>query len=380
MKINLGIVSVEETDFKRLEFLTDLFKNRRPISPNYQSDFFIAALKVLVNYMLSDRITEGLGQNGWAISDKKYMTDLYGERIIKDFNDSLMTSVVVSLAINTFYREFKKKKCLSNELEEYLERLISYSIIPYFKEHWIESLGAGGTFSLDRENNKRIVPTYRHSSWLLLIWLEFPIFYDRVEKSINYLLTDYERVNWLEEKVATDIAAYKAFNRIMQLDEFSRLISNSKIEVYLKDLENRITAKYVENIHGWTSGINKKRGRQIYTLFVLAELANYFEDKSKRFYENIHTAWDYSIDGDWNILRDGIEFDFQSGSPDLNLLSLGFSSLCRRTKLSIKDEEIFKTIYPLIMERLKSGEIGNPYSWALSYFLYDISMLVGDSK
>lgn len=378
MKINTGIITIEESDFKRIKLFLENIRNNSTLFINYQSEYFISGLIRLCNYILNDQIKNGLGKNGWAISDKKYMSDLYGKKNVKDFNDSLMTSVVVSLALNKFYKEFKKKDCLSDELVKHLENIINKSIITYFDEHWTLTTGSGGTYTRDRENNIRIVPTYRHSSWLLLIWLEFPIFYNRVEKSIKYLLDDFENIDWKKEKVATEIATFKAFNAIKQLDEFNSFIKNSKIDLYLKSLENSIVVKYNENIEGWTSGINIKRGRQIYTLFVLAELANYFGDKTRKFNECIQSAWINSINGEWDILKAGSEFDFQSESPDINLLSLSFSSIQRRNKLSSKEEDLRRKIYSLIMERLNSNDIGKPYSWALSYFLYDISVQVGN--
>jgi len=285
---------------------------------------------------------------------------LYGKEIGDQTKDSVMTTVVVVRSLIRYLKLLINSSDIDirNKGIQIRQKLLQ-DLAEYVNKRWDKFFDYGGILAFDRENEPKIRPSLRHTAWLLQLWMDIPEYFDRIEKTLEYLLIAFESYDWKEEKVATDVAIYTAFKNLLSNDEiFFSENTEIKIKSILKRIEKYIISKYDYDLNGWTSGISKVGGRQIYTLFVIAELIKFKSDiclELKNLLEN--NLADTFSSNKWRSQDNaGIPL-LPNGRSSLSASVLASSALFRKITLSKKEKTILMILTVLLLIRLITTKI-----------------------
>lgn len=277
VSLTLGPISIP------IQSILNFFKkaatdNKKPLK-NWSLDLAIQALAPAVEWLLADRVAEGIGIGGWGQSDAKYMLYLYGEG--EAITDSVMTTVVTMEAITRFINIIELLELgewNSSKQREWWNCSIQQDVFEYAKKRWNPRTGEGGTLKLGREGDWALAPRYRHTSWLVRLWLILPGTYKNIRTTIRALVEGCDIVPWDTEKVATPVAAYTALRELAKRHTVEGILPKVESELLSDIFLDLVKAKYKPDIKGWTSGLDPRKGRHLYTLFVLAELSKDWEN------------------------------------------------------------------------------------------------------
>ncbi len=378
-----GLLSVSDTEILKwskwlINHISIPFDPFKEVS----TDEFLTAINNLVKYLLMDNILEGLGQGGWGHSDRKYMEYLYGGEEASRTNDSVSTTVVVVEALYEYLSHIGSSKIESNQIEESpikLRDLIVLRLNNYLLNRWDSKTGAGGALSIGREGDPILAPRYRHTASLLRLWTLLP---GQLQKSMitaKNIIDNFKNVSWEKEKVATDVAAYKALDIIQNNIELFKLLGEDEVIFYKNCLKDQIVSKYNDKIEGWTSGKNPIGGRQLYTLFVLVEMADIYKEPSSLLSQKMTNALKATMRPPWNDST-CVGLPLKPNSPaNINTSSLAVSALLRKPSLDRKEKEFLVDTTKYVVNFLStegSGNLQEAYSWALSYLLKDLCQFI----
>jgi len=358
-----------------------LSRIRRPFNPFAHADptLLFGALTNAANYLLSDRLEEGIGKGGWGRSDRKYMQDLYGEEAIQDFHDSVMTTTVVVEALYKYLtclaqREEERSACRLKELRD----AITHQLDQYLEPRWDKDKGHGGVLHPGRENDVTLVPRYRHTAWLMRLWVLLPGYRKNCLRTAQNLVEEFDRTDWSREKVATDMAAHSAFSAALDTKGVCGDVGDEKISYYVDCLEDQVLKKFEDDLPGWTSGRDRLIGRQPYTLFVLTEMAAVWSQPSSRLAVKMETALRATMREPWSKdNEDGVAM-VPNGPPEIGATSLFVSALLRKPQLSAEEQAVLRSGIDFLLRALNAPSadaLDGTYSWALSYFLKDACRL-----
>jgi len=352
-------------------------KEKDPFSICKDKYGLIKSLYNSVNYLIKDQIKPSdEGKGGWGYSDKAYMNFLYGEKEASSMTDSVMTSVVAFNALKKYKKVteyFDKTDNIVINIKEILNKASEYFLL-----RWNAKKGFGGTIkSYGREAEYKLVDSYRHTGWLLRVWLTDPHFHDRVIKTANYLINNFDEEDLMTEKVATEIAVYTSLQELLYVDLFQTELDFDKIKLILWQLESNIIKKYTDEIHGWTSGNNAVNGRQLYTLFTLAELIKLVK-KGSPIHILLNNVYKKTFSDSSGYILDNGMTQYKNGPQDINTSCLAISVLNRKGNLDKYEKKLFQKMCEYLICKLSDIEFVNDsnhealYSWTLSYFINDL--------
>jgi hypothetical protein len=385
MQINIGPVSVEFSELERLleGCVQKFYKHNNPF--NGVTEVSIQkALTTVLYYLLNDRLTEGVGKGGWGKSEKNYAYDVYGKEAANMAEDSITTSALAILGIEQYIallREYGQEGCGRALVEAWESRWPEIDV--YLKNRWNERIGWGGViFYGGHELEQGIRPSYRHTAWLLRLWLKLPhhLYVERAKKTAKYFIESYQNYDWAQEKAFTSIVAHSTLTELKRCEWLTHILDMGQIMFLQEFFEKEIIDKYDYQFDGWVSGSNHEIGRQSYTLSAMCEMPYIFEDTNSDLNRKFQKAWNETLFGKWKS-KDGIGIPKQLGGPsDINLSCLAVSALMRRKELS-KKEKIFLSdtgSYLINLFANKSQEaLKGTYSWTLGYLLHDMCQFIG---
>lgn len=379
--ITVDFSSIVDVLKEKLKRLSGLATKETPFS-NISEAKLSMALVNAINLLLNDRLTDGLGRGGWGHSEKIHAREFFGEKAANRTEDSVMASVNTILALRaciSLLRQSKSPKVL--DLLSKIANIVYKDFDGYIGRRWNKKYGYGGILKYGRENEGNILTSYRHTAWLLLLWLEDMRYARNIEITYQYLVDNFEVTNWKRESVFTDFATYSALKSVLDYNQQSKSLNVERVPMFFSSLEASILSKYVFELNGWTfedqkTEENKNRwlaARQPYTLCVLTEMAHHF-DKTNGLAHSMKRALDETIKGDWKACNGkyGIP-KLPNGDPDIILSSLGASVLLRKSNKSLEEMLYLQEIVDFVVTSLAEnrGSVNESYLWPLSYFVRD---------
>jgi len=375
--LSLGPISIP------IQSILELFKshqanNERIELQDCPYDLLTNAVVSAVDVLVSDRVVSGLGSGGWGRSDAAYMSYLYGEGEV--VTDSVMTTVVTMEALTSFLSSIDTlEKWKSGAKREWWEQTIRQQVREYADKRWNPRTGEGGTLKQGREGDWVLAPRYRHTAWFVRLWYILPGTYKNLERTVLALIDGFDSVSWNTEKVATPIAAYTALRQLGMRKTSEDIVPKTKREFLQDALLDIVKATYKPDIHGWTSGIDPQEGRNLYTLFVLAELAEDWEHVDNELRNMLTEALQSTITDSCFVDQNSRYLPMPgSQEPDMNSTSLVFAALTRKPTLQ-KDERVFLGEITRFLSHKFSALDGdnrsNLFAWTTAYFvkgIYDL--------
>jgi len=335
-------------------------------------DLATYAVVSAVDTLVSDRVTSGPGAGGWGRSDAAYMSYLYGEGEV--VTDSVMTTVVTMEALARFVTSIDTlEKWKTGAKREWWEQTIRQQVREYADKRWNPRTGEGGTLKQGREGDWVPAPRYRHTAWFVRLWYILPGTFKNLETTVQALIEGFDSVPWNTEKVATPIAAYTALRQLARRKTSEDIVLRTKREFLQDALLDIVKATYKPDIQGWTSGIDPQKGRNLYTLFVLAELAEDWERVDNELRNMLNEALQSTItDSCFSGQKSRYLPMPGSQEPDMNSTSLVFAALARKPTLQ-KDERMFLGEITSFLSHEFSAPDGdsrsNLFAWTTAYFV-----------
>ena len=388
--INVDITSFVGVLKSKLEKLYDQTETKA-LFANISELQLSKALVNAINILLEDRFTEGLGKGGWGHSEKVHAKEFFGEQAVARTEDSVMASINAILALReciSLLRQSDSKQAIS--MLKRITEIVYNDFSEYIEKRWNKKYGYGGTLKYCRENDWNILTSYRHTAWLLLLWLKDLRYVSNILPTYKYLLENFEEIDWKSESIFTDFATYSAFKSALDYNHQTQLLNISNIPTFLSCLEASILSKYDIELSGWTfehlkTEENKNRwyaARQPYTLCVLAEMVDCFNSTSELAYSMKH-ALNQTISGGWRASEGecGIS-KMPNEKPDTVLTSIGISVLLRKRIRTPEEKYFLKGSLEFVITSLaeNSNSIRNSYLWPMTYFIRDICNLLNNAK
>jgi hypothetical protein len=180
-------------------------------------------------------------------------------------------------------------------------------------------------------------------------------------------------VEWGSEKVATPIASYTALRELSRRGLDTALISSIGVKYRQEELTDLVKQQFKPELHGWTSGIAPEKGRNLYTLFVLAELAEDWDKVDDGLRHMMNDALEHTAE---NVRTDADGCSFvvkqDDSGPDLNSSCLAFAAISRKPSLTQEDRRLYENLAGFLIRRFAglSYEADTElYSWTLAYFV-----------
>lgn len=385
--VKLGVVSVEFTldellgSFNKIKGLIrskDKFDFK--LLPGSTEHYIIKALENAASLLINDRIDVDPGKGGWAKSDKVYTSKLYGKDTALNSADSVMSSVIAVIALKKCRRIFRHLK--GNEAVDLATKIdeIVRDFDSYLYSRWNPKYGFGLTWASREGAKDSVQPSYRHTAWFLLYWIEMQK-YDEIAITSKYLIENYEGTKWTEEKVATDVATYVALRKLLDNPVEHLKYNKSQVHGINKSLEISILDKYVSDIGGWNAQHlmaknNELRtaSRQSYTLFVLAELFPLLMQESE-LYDALKIALEHTLTGEWKAKDGELGFsEIPSGESVFDISCLGASALFRKPNRDKNETKYLSNSMGYVIKALAENDecIKEAYLWPLCYVVQDI--------
>ena len=252
MKIKLGAVEIELSDLRKAVLLfRGLFE--RSQSPAAILDCvdpkkLLVSLGNAIEFLLKDRLEEGIGKGGWGRSDRIYMSDLYGPEEGVVTRDSVMTTVSVIVALQAadkLLRRFSSAFAVHTWPQIWDE--IRSGVNTYTKERWDSATGAAGTLRSDRDGTPRLAPSYRHTAWFLRLVTTDCAFVDAA-RIAQHLIKVFDGVEWEKEKASTPAASLSAFELIERDEGLLGLVNKAGVTYRRQVSEQVLVKKYMANL------------------------------------------------------------------------------------------------------------------------------------
>ncbi|MDY6972786.1 MAG: hypothetical protein SV775_10705 [Thermodesulfobacteriota bacterium] len=370
--LSLGPISIP------IQSILELFKsyqtnNERIELRDCPYDLLTYAVVSAVDTLVADRVVSGPGSGGWGRSDVAYSAYLYGEggEVV---TDSVSTTVVTMEALARFFSSIDTlEKWKSGAKQAWWEQTIRQQVREYADKRWNPRTGEGGTLKQGKEGDSVYAPRYRHTAWLVRLWYILPGTFKNLEKTVQALIDGFDFVQWNTQKVATPIAAYTALQRLGTRKTSEGIVSITKREFLQDALIDIVKETYNSDINGWTSGIDPQRGRNLYTLFVLAELAEHWEHVDNELRGMMDKALLRTMEDSCSNC-DGSRYIsmINSQEADINSTCLVFAALVRKPSLQKNEKKFFEETAKFLIYRfseLKSDTETGLFSWTVAYFV-----------
>ncbi len=382
MKIKLGVVEFESSELRETILSSrQLFeRSQNPASflDCVDRQKLLSSLGNAIGFLLRDRLEEGDGKGGWGKSDSLFMSDLYGPKAGADTHDSVMTTVSVIVALQAADRLMR---CFSSAFAVHtwpqIWDEVRSGMSAYTKVRWDFSTGAARMLPLEKG---RTTPRYRHTAWFLQLAGTDCGFVD-AERIARYLIENFNSVHWEEEKAATPAAALSAFDLMKRDEGLLGLLNEAEVAERWRLAEQVLVERYVTDLEGWTSGMDPEKGRQLYTLGILAVLADLFADTATPLGALMQRAMEATLQSPWRGRSgSGLPVEPEAG-PDISVSCLGVSTLiCRHRACGLQEDESseFARILSFLVDANGDAD-GWPersYAWAVSYFVKDVCGLL----
>lgn len=387
MKVNFGIFSFDEKeDYNRLTKQYKKWRERysNPLK-NIELDKITLALANSIEYLLGDRISDGIGEGGWGYSDIEYMKLLYDLKAYNPGKESIMTTAVCIMALNDSLLCLDKLGILLNtDNPKTVLNNVFNDLKGYLDPRWDKKKGCGGILNVDHESGFIITPQYRHTAWLLHLWKLIPGYRDRMRLTAANLLMEFDAIDWISQKVATAVTAYSAFS-LLENDPLCISLGTetpSQVKHYKYVLEGHIESQYSIELSGWTSGNALQGGRQLYTLFVCAEMAKFYPNLDTNLKTCISNALKTTMSKKWRSVEGyGVPVE-PEGHTNISASALCVSALIRKPDPTPEEKDFLIKNLEYVIDCLSKGseELVGTFSWALSYFVRDISYWLGMIK
>lgn len=359
-ELNLFFFTITEADFARIVSIiqqwtkrpTNIFKDTNP-------EMITLALTNSIEYLLADRITDGIGKGGWGHSDKEYMSCLYGSEVADQVHESVMTTVIVTHALHECLMRLESTGTRFNNLSprDLLDSIVD-DLDTYLQNRWDALKGHGGVLIAGREGDFILTPRYRHTAWLFHLWNLLPRYRERMQTTATNLLEEFDKVKWREEKVATAVAAHSAFS-ILEKDPLCKALGTTvpdRVKHLKNVLEAQIESQFSRDISGWTSGNALQGGRQMYTQFVCAEMANMHSFPETRLAVQMCAALESTMCSKW-CSADGRGIPLTiNGQTDISASALIASALIRKPQLSDREKIFLSNVITFLIAHCANEE------------------------
>ena len=374
---DLADPNVQAAIAKSFRWLKQLKPKENPFS-EVPEDMLFRALFKAVELIVNDRFTEGPGKSGWGKSDKLFVTELYGENVASRIEDSVTITVNAIFALRSFISFLMQSD--SSEAHKLLCKIGEIVCDDeYVGKRWNSKYGWGGKLLYVKANEFHIAACYRHTAMLLRLWLEDARYCNNIPVTYQYLIDNFDTIDWKRECIDTHILTYVAFKALLSHPQQSNLLDLKKIPILMGGLEASIVSKYKFTLEGWTcceeqDNLNASRaGRQPFTLCALSEIAGCFSASGDLSHIMERSLRD-TINGSWKVANGGFGFGRVSGGePDIALSCLGASVLLRKQKKSKDEMDYLRGTIDFIVNSF----VHNPnvekgvYLWPVSYFIMD---------
>ncbi len=377
---------VQESLVKGFKWLRQLKPQENPFS-EVSEVLLSTALVNSVGIVLDDRFDRNIENGGWGESEIIYEKDVFGAVAINRPKDSIMYTSVAIIALRACTsllrgcEETKPRRELLIKIEDVIKNCMS----DYIEPRWDEKNGHGGNLTYGRNNEIKMVISYRHTAWLLKLWLEDRR-YKNIQITYKYLLDKFSEQNWHIETVNTDISAYVALKSILEDQQYSKVLDIDKIPVYLDQLKSSVLNKHKASLFGWASEYgdrdNESRRlatRQAYTILVLTEMAHLCNDvddgyPTKDLVSCMQDAFNETMNGEWKAC------DSKYGVPkmkeeraNIGLSCLFASALLRKPNKTYEEIKYLKGVINFVVTSLadNSNCANDSYLWTVCYFIKD---------
>lgn len=379
MQISFLGITIEQDELLQVwQHIVKQFKKPDSHFSFLNEDILSKALSNAVRFLLNDRVNDGIAKGGWGKSDRLYMTHLYGKEVGNSSKDSIMTTTVVVLALQAYQKILLQAELqLKNDFSQGIWNLLLKDLDEYLIDRWDRISGAGGVLTIGREGDPALTPRYRHTAWLLKLWMSVPRFAHRSLKTLQNLIANYEKQNRQKQswqKVATPVAAHSALTEALRHETLRSMVDVNLVENIRHCLEQTIIDKFDPDLQGWTSGLTREGGRQTYTLFVLCEMAHIYEKEQSELAQLMSEAFRHTFFGRWSSkIGKGVPRS-EDCDEDISMTCLAVSSFLRKPKMTNEERKVFQAILGYLvtsLARSDPGHLSEAYSWAIAYFVRD---------
>lgn len=383
---NFGILSIS------YEEITDFFKNVFKSSKvsddpfrNISFEEWSIAMSNAVRCLFDDRILDDIGKGGWGLSDVIWVKSIYGNDVAGNLKDSVMSTVIAVFALRSLKALLSNSN--SNSASTFLSKLspvLYQELDQYICKRWNANYGWGGTLRPDREGKWRLLPSYRHTSFFLRLWLKDPRYASKIDITYRYLIDNYEEVDWQKEVVSTAVIAYHAFDEFY--NSSAGIEHKAKKDFILNGLREHIISKFVYDRSGWTCESSEENKLVMaifpYTFCVLIELFNEFNNKNE-LSRLMQRALDTTM---ISILDTKKGFAFSKSpnemEPDFSTSCLALCALLRKpNKTNIEVdylEGLLKYVFSELSENIPT--VSASYLWPLSYMVEDVCTIFSSQQ
>ena len=377
MQITLGGITFEFEEVAALwRRLLGVARRKRSCLAEVDQERLAVALANAVMFLLNDRLADGVGKGGWGKSDCAYMTALYGSETGSRVHESVMTTTVAVLALKSYHRlVMGSSDEVARTRVSAMWDVVQEELDEYLRGRWDESTGRGGVLTVGMDGLTALTPRYRHTGWLLELWLALPKYSHRTRKTIERLFNDFESQKWGEEKVATPVAAHVALSYALGNKSISSVTDAGRAEHLLAELEQLIEAKYLPRINGWTAGLSVEGGRQLYTLFTLSDMSHAWKSRRSTLPATMQAALSESLSARWQAGGGGLARS-PGGPADVNVCCLAASALMRKPTLTRDESKALSAVLGFLVSHMADGLdilARDAYSWTVAYLVKDVA-------
>ena len=327
-------------------------------------------------YLRKDRVSEGLGQYGWGYSEHAMLRDLYGAVPAWRSPDSVQATAWVSQALLRYSDMCEQELDHRPELTTCRRRFVE-ELGLYLDERWDRSTGAGGVLRLDKHNYPNLVPSDRHTAWLLILWSIVPEWRPRCRDTARCLVQHFPSVAERAAQGNPDLViTYVSLANAFQLIERSEYLKGDQAEhevlAYRGSALGIITGLYDHSISGWTdhNAHDTSAAARVCSLYVLTQMATVWNDTSSSLYSVMEKTLSAAMVDGWGLTPSENGFE-------ASMSCLMWSALYRKDSvvpLTSKASKYFKNLSQKLMEHLgdESADLQGTYCWTLGCFLQDV--------
>ncbi len=383
MKIEFGNVEIEASDLREAASSFGDSPKRRHSQDGVMLNCvdrreLLASLGNAVAFLLRDRLGEDTGEGGWGHSHSIYKAYLYGPEVGAVTRPSVMATVSAIVALQA--------------VDKLMRRSSGRFAIQTWPQVWDEIRSGVNAFTKVRldhtadaahplpSSDRHDAARYRHTVWWTRVTGTDFDFVD-AERIARYVVEHSNCVQWKDEKTATFMAALSAFEWIERHEGLLGVEKEADIAHCRQRAQQALAERYVANLDGWTSGTDPEKGRQLYTLGILADSADYSVDTDSPLGKLLRSAMDATLRPPWRGQPGGGLPSRPGADPDVSVSCLGVSALMGRHRVGgMREDESreFAKILSFLVDA--TGTVGGwperSYAWAVSYYVKDLCRLL----
>lgn len=324
------------------------------------------ALVSVMQLLLEDRITEGIGIGGWSKSAPNYVELIYGKEPAAAIFESMTDTSLVVEALMA-YNDFVKSSPKIDQIPVYDE-----SLKAHLDRRWNPDKGYAGTIKIDREGGLS-GEHLRHTAMITRVFGQVPALKRNLGKTLEFLANKVENMNrkeWDDEKIATPVAVYVA----MKYARSGHYLTDDLIKKVTQSAIDQMISRYDPALKGWHSGPSIQTSLPYYTLYLICETSDLWNTETslkllmKESFEELMKSIVTCTEGS-GICIYGNKF------PDVGLTSMMISALLQKPHRSKSEQEALEKMLSFVIVTInsKGGEVfKNSFSWPLTYFVRDL--------